>query len=285
MPLPWTSLTEPLNAASAEPGLLHTNATTAPTRLSNSAPPLYLSSNDPSSVLHSSGSTGNEPQGLAAAANAAAAAAPVNAPSAGAALSAATAADTQSPDVALSTAANAAAAAIAPPTAIAATADALAKLQATALGALRPGQQPPPSLRQQQVSLPPPVHTPARPHLQHHSTSSTPPQAPHAPPKAISASPSPSSLASSQTWPSPCSASASAFAPGAAQSAAPALDPRFRVPPEVADTWRALWDLGPSDPLPERLPCDFYFNLYSHMQAGKYADLLVPYLRHFPAEK
>ncbi|KAG1676354.1 hypothetical protein FOA52_001149 [Chlamydomonas sp. UWO 241] len=62
------------------------------------------------------------------------------------------------------------------------------------------------------------------------------------------------------------------------------VDARF-VPPAGADaTWAALSDLAPGESLPEGMPADFYFSLYSHMRCAKYDECLAPFLKAFPRE-
>ena len=58
-----------------------------------------------------------------------------------------------------------------------------------------------------------------------------------------------------------------------------------QVSPAAAAAWRRLSLLGPTEPLPTSLPAAFYFDLASHMQCGKYSEMLQPYLENFPREK
>lgn len=54
---------------------------------------------------------------------------------------------------------------------------------------------------------------------------------------------------------------------------------------EDAALWQQLESLGPEDVLPENLPSSFYLRLYSHLQAGRYAERLAPFLERWTHDK
>ena len=58
-----------------------------------------------------------------------------------------------------------------------------------------------------------------------------------------------------------------------------------QVSQQDTDAWSRLKALAPTEPLPEDMPASFYFKLSSHMQCGKYAEQLDPYMKLFGPEK
>ena len=63
------------------------------------------------------------------------------------------------------------------------------------------------------------------------------------------------------------------------------MDPRFIDLKIDTSIWKKLQDLKIDDPLPEELPEYFYAHIHSYLQAGKCAERIESFLRHFPRHK